>query len=57
MKKNINIAIIPIRIRSKRIKKNIKLFVNKPIIQKTFEIIKKLNFLKKLMLKKLKISF
>jgi len=57
MKKNINIAIIPARIGSKRIKKkNIK-FVNKPIIQKTFEIIKKLNFLKKLMLKKLKISF
>jgi CMP-N-acetylneuraminic acid synthetase len=42
MKKNINIAIIPARIGSKRIKKkNIKLFDNKPIIQKTFEIIKK----------------
>ena len=42
MKQNINIAIIPARIGSKRIKKkNIKLFNNKPIIKKTFEIIKK----------------
>ena len=42
MKKNINIAIIPARIGSKRIKKkNIKLFNNEPIIKKTFEIIKK----------------
>jgi len=42
MKKNINIAIIPARIGSKRIKKkNIKFFNNKPIIEKTFETIKK----------------
>jgi pseudaminic acid cytidylyltransferase len=42
MKKNINIAIIPARIGSKRVKKkNIKLFNNQPIIKKTFEIIKK----------------
>lgn len=42
MKKNINIAIIPARIGSKRIKKkNIKLFNNRPIIKVTFEIIKK----------------
>ena len=42
MKKNINIAIIPARIGSKRVKrKNIKLFDNKPIIKRTFETIKK----------------
>ena len=42
MKKNINIAIIPARIGSKRVKrKNIKLFGNKPIIKRTFETIKK----------------
>jgi len=51
MKKNINIAIIPARIGSKRIKKkNIKLFVNKPIIQKTFEIIKKSKLFKEIIL-------
>jgi pseudaminic acid cytidylyltransferase len=42
MKKNINIAIIPARIGSKRVKKkNIKLFDNIPIIKRTFKTIKK----------------
>lgn len=51
MKKIINIAIVPARIGSKRIKKkNIKLFDNKPIIQKTFEIIKKSKLFKEIIL-------
>ena len=49
--KEFNVAIIPARGGSKRIKnKNIKFFYSKPIIQWTFEIIKKSKMFKKIVL-------
>ena len=52
MKENIkNIAIVPARIGSKRIKnKNIKLFFSKPIIKWTLDILKKSNIFDKIIL-------
>lgn len=52
MKENIkNIAIVPARIGSKRIKnKNVKLFFSKPMIKWTFDILKKSNIFDKIVL-------
>ena len=51
IKKIRNIAIIPSRIGSKRIKKkNIKLFYSKPIIEWTFKILKKSNLFEKIII-------